>query len=137
MLTFCVIEFSENLTYLCNVKDMAEKIFEFPSVVRGFHYYRKYWQPQLDDELYCQHELDNPFNFFTTKICVKNTGVTVGHLPMEISRAMKFHLYKSMINLSYDSREKDFVVASFLSTNEEIESTLLRLTRFHPVQYLK
>ena len=112
---------------------MAEKIFEFPSAVRGFHYYRKYWQPQLDDELYCQHELDNPFNFFTIKICVKNTGVTVGHLPMEISRAMKFHWYKSMISLSYDSREKDFVVASFLSTNEEIESTLLRLTRFHPV----
>ena len=33
-------------------------------------------------------------------------------------------LYKSMINLSYDSREKDYVVGSFLSTNEEIESTL-------------
>ena len=33
-------------------------------------------------------------------------------------------LYKSKIDLSYDSREKDFVVGSFLSTNEEIESTL-------------
>ena len=29
-----------------------------------------------------------------------------------------------MIDLSYDSREKDYVVGSFLSTNEEIESTL-------------
>ena len=33
-------------------------------------------------------------------------------------------LNKSMINLSYGSREKDFVVGSFLSINDEIESTL-------------
>ena len=67
-------------------------IFEFPSAVRGFQYYGKYWQPQLDDELYCQHELHNPFDFFAIKICMKNTGVSVGHLPMEISRATKFLL---------------------------------------------
>ena len=29
-----------------------------------------------------------------------------------------------MIDLSYDSREKDFVFGSFFSINEEIESTL-------------
>ena len=51
---------------------MAEKIFEFSSAVRGFYYYRKYWQPQLDDELYCQHELENPFDFFALTICQKN-----------------------------------------------------------------
>ena len=84
------MSFSEKLSYLRSVQDMAEKNFEFPSAARGFHYYRKYWQPQLDDELYCQHELDNPFGFFTIKICTKNTGVTVGHLPMKISRATKF-----------------------------------------------
>ena len=33
-------------------------------------------------------------------------------------------LNKSMIDLSYGSREKDFVVGSFLSINDEIESTL-------------
>ena len=71
---------------------MAEKIFEFPSAVRGFHYYRRYWQPDLEDELYCRHEEDNPFDFFAIKICMKNTGETVGHLPMEISRATKFLL---------------------------------------------
>ena len=117
----------------------------------GFHYYSKYWQPQLDHELYCQHELYNAFDFFAIKICIK-TGVTVGHLPMKISRATKFlldrggtafiklystdivfplvqggleipcrveiqmppplknrgiiDLYKSKIDLSYDSRER-------------------------------
>ena len=142
-------------------------MFEFPSMVRGFHYYRKYWQPQLDDELYCQHEHD----FFAIKVCIKNTGVTVGHLLMETSRVTKFlldrratafiklhstnycvsplvqggleipcrveiqmpltlnnreiiDLYKNMIDFSYDSREKDFVVGSFLSANEEVESIL-------------
>ena len=33
-------------------------------------------------------------------------------------------LYKSKIDLSYDSREKDFVVGLFLSANEEIENTV-------------
>ena len=33
-------------------------------------------------------------------------------------------LYKSLIDLSFDSCEKDFVAGSFLSTNEEIDSTL-------------
>ena len=119
--------------------------------------YRKYWQPQLDDELYYQHELDNPFDFFAIRICIK-TQV----LPMKISRTTKFlldwgaiafiklystiycayplvqgwespcrveiqmpptwknreiiDLYKSMIDLSYDSRENDFLVGSLLST---------------------
>ena len=150
---------------------MTEKNFEFPSTVRGFHYHQKYWYPQLDDELYCQHELYSPFHFFAIKVCMKNADVTVGHLPLEISRAKKFlldrgatafiklyltnycvsplvqggleipcrveiqmpptlknreiiDLYKSMISLSYDSRDKDFVVGPFLSTNEEVESTL-------------
>ena len=81
--------------YLCSVPEMAEKNFEFPSAIRGFHYYRKYWPRQLDDELYCQHELDNPLDFFARKICIKNTGVIVGHLPMETSRATKFLLYRA------------------------------------------
>ena len=71
---------------------MAEKFFEFPSMVRGFHYYRKYWQHQLDDELYCKHEQDKLFDFFAIKVCIKNTGVTFGHLLLETSRATKFLL---------------------------------------------
>ena len=144
---------------------MAEKIFEFPSAVRGFHCYRRYWQPDLEDELYCRHEEDNPFDFFAIKICMKNKCETVDHLPMEISRATKFLLdrgasvfvkltstnycvsplvqggleipchveilmtptlknkeiidvYKDMVDLCYDSREKDSIVGSFLSTKE-------------------
>ena len=86
------LSFSEKLTYLCSFQHIAEKIFEFSSAVRGFYYYRKYWQPQLDDELYCQHELENPFDFFALKIYIKNTGVTAGHLPTEISKATSLYL---------------------------------------------
>lgn len=71
---------------------MVQEVFKFPSAVRGFHYYRKYWQPTLEDELFAKHEEDNAFDFFAIKICLKNTGTTVGHLPMEISRPTKFLL---------------------------------------------
>ena len=46
----------------------------------------------MDDELYCQHVLNKPFDFFAMKFVLKNTGVTVGHSPMEISRATNFLL---------------------------------------------
>ena len=108
-----------------------------------------------------------PFDFFAIKFILKNTGVTVGHLLMKISRATNFLLdggvtafiklystnycvsplvqggYKilfraemqmppslknrEIIELYKSSQkfhEKDLVVGSFLSTNEEIESTL-------------
>ena len=133
---------------------MVQELFKFSSAVRGFHYYRKYWQPILEDELFAKHEEDNAFDFFAIKICLKNTSTTVGHLPMEISRPTKFLLdraatifveltstnycvsplvqrgleipcivrilmaptvknrqivdiYKDMVDLHYDAREKD------------------------------
>ena len=45
-------------------------------------------------------------------------------MPPTLKNREIIDLYKSMIDLSYDSCEKDFAVGSFLLTNEEIESTL-------------
>ena len=45
-------------------------------------------------------------------------------MPPTIKNRKIIDLHKSMIDLSYDSCEKDFAVGSFLLTNEEIESTL-------------
>jgi len=147
---------------------MAE-VFQFPSAVRGFHYYRRYWQPSLEDELFATHEEGNSYDFFAIKICLKNTGITVGHLPMEISRSTKFLLdkgaaiyielastnycvsplvqggleipcrvkvlmaptvrtrrlidiYKDLVELHYDAREKDNVAGSYLCS-EEVDVT--------------
>ena len=61
---------------------------EFKTAVRGFHFYKKYWEPEESEELECFHERDEIV--FAIKTCQKGTNKTVGHLPMEISRATKF-----------------------------------------------
>ena len=58
--------------------------------VRGFHYYRCCWTPDLGEELICQHDDSNPFNVFAIKTWSQENGGTYGHLPKEISRATKF-----------------------------------------------
>ena len=45
-------------------------------------------------------------------------------MPPTLKNREIIDLYKSMIDLSYNSVEKDFLFGSILSTNEEIESTL-------------
>ena len=68
------------------------KLSEYSSTVRGYHYYRKYWQPQAYQKLECVHEKENPYNFFVIKTADISSGITVGHLPMEILRVTKFFL---------------------------------------------
>ena len=68
------------------------KTFEFSAAVRGYHYYRRYWTPQQDQELICSHEPDNPFDQFAIKVCDREKEDVVGHLPREISRATKIFI---------------------------------------------
>ena len=67
-------------------------LFEFSSAVRGYHYYRNYWQPQTEQKLVCSHEKDNPYDFFAIKVAIIESGTMVGHLPMENSRVTKYIL---------------------------------------------
>ena len=69
----------------------TEKIFEFTSAVRGFHFYRQTWNPQEEEVLQCLHEIGNIFDVFAIKT-VGESGEIVGHLPREISRVSKFLL---------------------------------------------
>ena len=64
------------------------KIFEFTAAVRGFHYYKAFWNPVTNQKLSCAHEENDPFDMFAIKVC-EGTKI-VGHLPMQISRASKF-----------------------------------------------
>ena len=66
------------------------KIFEFTAVVRGYHYYRKYWNPEPEQVLNCYHERNNAFDRFAIKVCEIGNETPLGHLPMEISRTTKF-----------------------------------------------
>jgi len=67
-------------------------LFEYSSAVRGYHYYRRYWQPQPAQRLDCSHEKNNSYDFFAIKVTVTESGETVGHLPMENSRVTKYIL---------------------------------------------
>ena len=44
------------------------KLFEYSSAVRGYHYYRKYWQPKESQSLDCIYAEYNPFDFLAIKV---------------------------------------------------------------------
>ena len=64
---------------------MACKLFEYHLAVRGYRYYKKYWQQIESKTLDCMNEKDNPFQFFAVKVMEQK-------LPMENSRAKTFLL---------------------------------------------
>ena len=46
-----------------------DKMYSFDAATRGYHYYRKYWQPEVNQKLYLSHERDNVFDVFSIKAC--------------------------------------------------------------------
>ena len=63
----------------------------FTAVIRGFHVYKASWKPKEDDLLEYSHEKDNPYDSFSIKVFKPDSPAEIaGHLPMEISRIMKF-----------------------------------------------
>ena len=78
---------------LCVTMGSNSKILEFKSAVRGYHYYRKFWEPTEEEELRCAHEPNNPYDSSAIRTCSAN-GFTVGHLPFEIARPTNFLLLR-------------------------------------------
>ena len=66
-----------------------DKMYSFDAAITGYHYYCKYWQPEVNQKLYLLRERDNAFDVFSTKACDAE-GKIVDHLPMEVSRITKF-----------------------------------------------
>ena len=62
----------------------TKKDIELHLAIRGFHYYRKYWRPNIDEKLIYIHKEENVFDIFAIKTCLED-GRTVGHLPREVS----------------------------------------------------
>jgi len=67
-----------------------DKEVQFTCAVRGYHYYRREWQPEVEETLDCSHEKNNLFDRFAIKTISKKTGQIVGHLPIEVSRITKY-----------------------------------------------
>lgn len=63
----------------------------FNSAVRGFHYYRRYCSPIIEERLLWFLEKNNAFVAFAIKSC-KEDGTIVGHLPHVLPRTLKFIL---------------------------------------------
>ena len=64
---------------------------EFNAVMRGYHHYKKDWNPKPNEKLSCSHETGNPFDVFPTRACNTEDNI-IGHLLREISRETKFLL---------------------------------------------
>ena len=58
-------------------------MYSFDAAIRGYHYYRKYWRPEVNQKLYLSHERDNVFDVFSVKACDAEGK-------MEVSRITKF-----------------------------------------------
>lgn len=48
---------------------MPVNLFEFHSVIRGYHYFQKYWEPEANQELDSANEIDNLYEYFAIKTC--------------------------------------------------------------------
>ena len=80
---------------LCLVQSMPNLTWSFDAAVRGYHYYRKYWQPYLSQKLDCYHEPENAFDQFAIKMCIAENGNE--KVVREISRPTKFLLARGAV----------------------------------------
>ena len=76
---------------------MSNKNLVFTAALRGFHVYKINRKPQEGELLKCAHEVVNPYDMFSVKICKPDSSEIVGHLPMEISRITKFILDRGAV----------------------------------------
>ena len=61
---------------------------EIACVIRGYHVYKRHWDPQEEDEFTVKHEPNNEHDRYAMAVLVVSNGSerVVGHLPREISR---------------------------------------------------
>lgn len=67
--------------------DMATRVFEFPSVIRGYHVYRFIWlHPHVGEQLHVGRDT-SPIADHGDPTCMalQKDGITVGHVPREYS----------------------------------------------------
>ena len=87
--------FQSRLASNCEgLPDMLTRTFD--SAIRGFHYYRKYWSPKIEENLVCSHERNNIFNIFAINIC-KEDGEVVVHLSREPNKLSRIVVFKNFL----------------------------------------
>ena len=69
------------------ILNMGDLVKGFNSAIRGYHYYRTIWIPQLSEELQCVHDPEKTFDVFARRVYKDIDNSTVGNLRREIARA--------------------------------------------------
>ena len=62
------------------IKVIAARDFEMVSYLKGYHVYKKLWNPLIGELLSCERERDNPMDKYA--VCIKKENKIVGHLPL-------------------------------------------------------
>ena len=77
---------------------MANKNIAFSATARRFQVQKSIWKPEEDEKLMCYHEVGNPYDMFSIKVCKPGEDSQIdGHLPMEINRITQFILQRCAI----------------------------------------
>ena len=58
---------------------------EFEYVIRGYHEYKRVWNPEMNERLSTEIETGNPHDRYAVAVVSEEHG-TVGHIPKKISR---------------------------------------------------
>ena len=89
--------YSQNLQLILDNANLGKDrynmdiVHSYTAAVRGYHYHKQLWNPVKNGELHCSHEEFNLYDKYAIKVIHKN-GMTVGHLPWELSWVKKFSL---------------------------------------------
>ena len=84
--------------------------FTVQSVVRGHHIYKQIWTPTIGEELSVEYEGQrNQHDRFA--VAVRKGGITVGHVPRDLSRTFYFFLQRRGSSITCTvNRHRQFVV---------------------------
>lgn len=81
--------------------------FTLESVVRGHHVYKRIWSPRTGQVLQASAETGNPEDRHAVALKRTGEGVTLGHMPRELSKVSWFFLrHDSGISCEITGRRK-------------------------------
>ena len=79
-------------------------VYSYTAAMRGYHYYKQFWNPVENEELPCGREKFNLCDKYAIKVIHEN-GKTAGHLPRELSRVTEFVLDRGVTNQRTNQRK--------------------------------
>ena len=96
----CTKNFQDEISALQNVlyvilersraRSACMEEFGIDCCIRGYHVYKEIWRAAIGEELECDREPENSCDRYA--VCVKRSGVVIGHFPRKLSRVCSLFL---------------------------------------------